>query len=433
MSLVAALHGVVRKLVADPLCVVYVRGKPGEGLVTGYQPALGRRAGVTWPLVSASLSDDVLSTPGLEAAVRSLDRAELEGDWPGVLRSPRLGLTIRWFPADPALPGLAGALFPVPGSRLFAALSEACRSRVVRIVAVPVEYKPGLRCVIRYDVATTRTPLVVFGKVHPDVAQAAATYRLTARLWQPGPSAAPLVPRPLDLLPELPLTLAEAARGVGGTRVLRPSTPPDRLDEAVAAAARALSWLHARDVPAGLEARPLGSRFAARAAGWLADLERHAPGEAPDLASACRDLLCALPDLRADPLRVVHGEFRASQLIFCRPGRVVITDLDTACLGDPAFDVGCLMAFLRPPALWRGSADACAWFRAAREKFLDAYGADDALRRRAALYEAVFVLKNVSRRTRNVNSPRPRELRLAAREIHACLGAAEPVRAPALA
>src|SRR5439155_423666 len=188
-----------------------------------------------------------------------------------------------------------------------AALSEACRSRVVRIVAVPVEYKPGLRCVIRYDVATTRGPLVVFGKVYPDVAQATATHRLTARLWQRGPSAAPLVPRPLDLLP--------------------------------------------------------------------------------------------------DPGRVGHGEVRAGQLTFCPPGSVVITDLGTACLGDPAFDVGCLMAYPRPPALWRGSADACAWFPAARKKFLDAYRADDALRRRAALYEAVFVLKNVSRRTRNVNSP----------------------------
>jgi len=129
----------------------------------------------------------------------------------------------------------------------------------------------------------------------------------------------------------------------------------------------------------------------------------------------------------------VHGEFRASQLIFGRQDRVVITDLDTACAGDPAFDVGCFLAYLRPRALWRGSAEARAWFRAGRETFLDAYAADDALRRRAALFEAVFVLKNVSRRTRNLNSPRPGELRLAVREIEACLGAAEPVRAHALA
>jgi aminoglycoside phosphotransferase (APT) family kinase protein len=115
-----------------------------------------------------------------------------------------------------------------------------------------------------------------------------------------------------------------------------------------------------------------------------------------------------------------HGSFKPSQLVFCEPDRVVVTDLDHCCLADPALDLGYFLAYLRPAALWRGRGVARVWYETEAGRFSGAYtaaasakgasqGAASALAR-ARLYEAAVMFKIAMRRLHRLNSPRPHEL-----------------------
>jgi aminoglycoside phosphotransferase (APT) family kinase protein len=137
---------------------------------------------------------------------------------------------------------------------------------------------------------------------------------------------------------------------------------------------------------------------------------------------------------------LVHGSFKPSQLLFRADATVVVTDLDHCCLADPALDVGCFLAYLRPAALWQGSAAARASYMAAASRFRLAYAAalcvagvrapcaESALAR-AAIYEAALLLKIATRRVHRLNSPRPRELEAILEEAETCISAVSE-RAP---
>ncbi|GAA1905635.1 hypothetical protein [Streptantibioticus ferralitis] len=475
-SPVAVLHEAVRDLISAldggaesgpapvALHVASVRRKPGRGLTASYRPHDRRgTAGTPWPLVTVLLTDSALADSRVGELLSSADPAEFRGYWPGILRCPRVGLTLQSFPHDADLPTLSAACATSPlDGRLASALTAAARTvlddpgaRVSELRVSPVRYKPAARCVLRYQVRLPgQHELVFFGKLYRDPADAAAAYRLAEQLWaahdrsgplQPAadgrPAAPAVVPRPLALAAELGLVITETAGGahhggqLAGTALLR---PPRRLRAAVgppsaalAASAAALAWMHTSGVASG-RAAPRGAAYAARARRWAQALSDTVHGLNGALDQAVHPLAEALTHAESDDLALVHGAFKPSQLVFCPPCHPVITDLDGVGQGDPALDVGYFLAYLRPPHPELARPGVRGWYEAARDVFLDAYlaalarhGADQAhlaaVRRRAALFDAALLLKVASRRVRRLGSPRPAEVQAVVAEIDRCL------------
>jgi aminoglycoside phosphotransferase (APT) family kinase protein len=475
---VAALHQAVGGLIAalestghdgsgrDPavLRVVSVRRKPRRGLTVSYRLHDQRRsAGTPRPLVTAQLAEPVLGDPRVDELLASAAPAEFRGSWPGIVRCPRIGLSVQSFPYDVDLPGLPAALATSPpGGRMATALTAAAQVvlgdlgvSVTEVRVSPVRYKPGARCVLRYQVRSAAAELVFFGKLYSDPADAAVAYRLAQRLWaaldRPGspqrqnapavPSASAVVPRPLALVEELSLVMTEVAGGAHGGGQVTGSTrlrPPRRLRSAadppraaLAGSAAALAWMHTSRVTAERYALS-GPAYAARVGEWSQALADAVPELGGQLDRVARLLSEALARTEAESPVLVHGAFKPSQLVFCIPDQPVITDLDGAGLGDPALDVGYFLAYLGPPGLDRDRGGIRAWYAGARHAFLSAYLAalashgaapEDlaALQRRAAAYEAALLLKIASRRVRRVGSPRPAEVRAAVAKIELCL------------
>jgi hypothetical protein len=455
--------------------VIYLRRKPGRGLVAVYRLITEggpnpRSAEMPAALVTASLSEQTLSGLRSWEPLASLDPAELEGSWPGIVRWPRMGLDLQAFPADVGLPELPAALAPASHSGLAAELTAACRTvageptlRAVSIQATPQRYKPGSRCVIRYRVtvapSVASSPLAaerdftIFGKLYRDRLAAVAAHQLAQRLWSAGLSAKPLsppgppfLPRPLAMIDELGLVLSAAAdgsygdRSLPGTLMLRP--PPigdgatvggaERLRDALVATADALAWWHTSGVTEGLAEVDAGHIYADRVRAWAAAVAEGVPALVDQLARVVDPLAEVLSATGPERAAPVHGAFKPSQLVFCGPCHPVITDLDAACVSDPALDVGYFLAYLRPPGLWSGRQPPRTWFVQARAVFVDAYlqgmqarGTNlseiQAIRQRTSLFEAALILKIASRRARRLNSPRPAELQAEVAECDGCL------------
>ncbi|GAA0626327.1 hypothetical protein GCM10010174_52310 [Kutzneria viridogrisea] len=447
-TVLPALHRAVGRLVSDPdvrLRVSRVRRKPGQGLVVSYA------AGSSRPVLLASLAEHAAADPGVTDLLAGVGSLAVRGVRPTVVELPSIGLTVRSFPCDEGLPGLPAALGPVPGDQLSTRLADACRlvlddpsARVVSVRATPIRYKPGSRCVIRYQITAAARDradlreLVVYGKVYRDLGVGLVAHRVAEALWCTG---MPFVARPLAVVRELDLVLSEAAGGadrqgqVDGNKLLSPhwaSEDPQTAVAAVAACATALARLHV-DCPAdGLADLTCGATYARRARGWAAALAGHAPGFAGEMARLSSALVEALRSAPSTVRTPVHGAFKPSQVVFCGPTRPVVIDFDGTGLGDPALDQGYFLAYLRPRGRALRQAESGAWCHAARQRFLEVHldgllagglaeGEVDEVRRRAHLYEAAVLLKIASRHSRRVASPRPRALHAALAVAWDCL------------
>jgi aminoglycoside phosphotransferase (APT) family kinase protein len=460
-GLIAALEGAGddgSKRNSAALRVVAVRRKPRRGLTVSYRPHDRRRSASTpRPLVTARLAEPALDDPRVGELLAYVGPAEFRGHWPGIVCCPRIGLSVQSFPYDVDLPGLPAALATSPpDGRLAAALTAAAQAvlgdlgvSVTEVRVSPVRYKPGARCVLRYQVRSAAAEeLVFFGKLYSDPADAAVAYRLAQRLWAAldrpsppqrqnapaAPSAPAVVPRPLALVEEMSLVITEVAGGAHGGGQLTGSTrlrPPRRLRStadppraALAGSAAALAWMHTSRVTAERYA-PSGPAYAARVGEWSQALAGTVPELGGQLDRVARPLSEALARAEADNPVLVHGAFKPGQLVFCvSDPQPVITDLDGAGMGDPALDVGCFLAYMRQPGLDRDRGGTRTWYAAARDAFLGAYlaalgshGAAPeylaALQGRAAAFEAALLLKIASRRVRRMSSPRPAEVRAA--------------------
>jgi Phosphotransferase enzyme family len=400
----------------EDLHVVYLRHKPSRGLIALHA---GRRRAERMACVSVDES---------------------------VLREGDVGVraTVSWFPDDPELRVLAVCFKPSADRALWSALERAARGasglegRLAEARAEPLRYKPHDRCLLRYRLvfdcgSGAPVELGVIAKAYYRRDQARRVQTVAEQLHRRGACA---VARPLGGVDTLGVVLSEdvsASSCVSGTLALRPKGGGALPDRELKEAAMALAALHACSPAPDCCAPRSVSRDAATALERCELLARSAPSLAPRLRSAGGLLGDALRSMRGGDRCLVHGSFKPSQLLFGAGGRVVVTDLDSVCVADPALDVGYFLAYLRPAALWQGSVRARAWFKAAAERFRDAYAtaAGSATARedvehalaRASTYEAATLLKIASRRIRRLNSPRPRELAAILEEVSICLGA----------
>lgn len=412
----AGSSGVQTPPSADPHPrVVRLRRKRGDGVVAVYRTSSA--SGPAGDLLTVTLAEQDM------IGQRPWDR-----------------MSVRTFPADANLPGLAAALEPA-GSGLDGELAAAVRAvlgdtdaRLVSIDATAVRYKPGSRCVVRYRVRTSPGPaasgdreLVMFGKLYRRGDDAAVAHHRAMQLWDAG---AP-IPRPIALVAVPAMVLSEAAGGggavtaVAGTAALRPG----RCDADVTGSAAALAALHTCGFRDGLRER-CGSDHTARSQAWAAALVEHVPDLAGEVMPRAQAVATALEHAGGHRPMPSHGAFKPSQLVFCGRGVPVITDLDGLSLADPAFDIGYFLAYLRPSGYWRGRHGRRSWYEHNREVFLDAYvraaagggvGVGNALLARSGVYEAAGLLKIASRRARRLQSPRPAEVEAVLADIDSCL------------
>jgi aminoglycoside phosphotransferase (APT) family kinase protein len=191
-------------------------------------------------------------------------------------------------------------------------------------------------------------------------------------------------------------------------------------------AAQALAALHRQDAAASERHRRIDAelaRFVVRAR-RVATLDPVAGAALEELAERLTAAGAGLPR----PLGLVHGDCKPSQFLLGPDGSVVLLDLDSCGLADPAGDVGTFLATLRQRGVRdelarRGAPGGAARLLDLADGFLDGYlaasgGADD-LRRRARWYEAVALQRKALRSfSRAPRSPMTSAL---VRSAHTCL------------
>jgi len=416
-----------------PLRLTQVRCKPGRGTVARLRPERGPH-------------------PGEEAGAAVWLSVETTGPDGSVS-----GMAVHGFGDDYALPALRAASAPEPQGEVWGALEEAARvrlddpgRRLVAVDAVPVRYKPGSRCVLRYRLHTEGGEAVtVFGKLFAEPLQAVAVDAITRRLHaeQAAGGEPPVVPRPLGAVEGAGLALTAAgAEGDGflgplhsGIRVLLPRRHhgadgvPSR---ALVAAAEAIGRLHRSGVGlrGGLGVVRTPAQEARRCLDRAALLGHYASALEPQIAAAAAGVAARLSAATCEAMVPCHGGFKPSQLVYSAPDRVVLTDLDGICLADPALDLGYFLAYLRPLSVWTDRPAVATWFAFASACFLDAYARSmqragapphlvESSLRRVPLYEAALLLKIAARRPQRLNAPRAAELSATLDDIHLCLSA----------
>jgi hypothetical protein len=237
-----------------------------------------------------------------------------------------------------ALPTLSGALNTEPmaaplGSLLLPLRRTGGALTITR--ARLLDYKPGSRGLIRYDVVASNggEGWTVFGKLYAEPLQATRVHRIMEALWDDIFAGEPQlgVPQPLGCILEPPMLLYLPIAG----RFLHRRTPSDQALQYMHRAGLWLATLHQRRLNLDRQFRIAAEL--GKLQGW-AVLIGHTYG---DEAEAALQLYHYLQQ-RADQLRLeahvpIHKDFHYGHLIVDE--RLNVIDFDEMRLGDPNFDL----------------------------------------------------------------------------------------------
>ena len=360
--------------------------------------SLGTRSGLG---VRARQVHDVSHQPSIRCQVAHELTLERGDDEPletiGVVDVRPGELIFRPFHEDPDLPWLAEAIDLEKGSRHLEALALAPECRIVRVV--PVRYKLGSRCLLRFDLEVGSVPRALYGKIL--AMDGGPLWRTLIALRDIGPGRdTPRVLQPLAYCADLHMFLLPEVAGCAEFRVLAFNTT-------TASEAR-LQWMRkAGAVLANLHAVRVPTEPPRRITADAEDLLRFSSlvaRAAPTLALPFDEAIGWLEALTdEDPSTVAsHGAFRTDQLLV-EGGEPLMIDLDKVCWANPARDVGNFLAYLR----WKAIREPhhSSFIEAAIPSFLEGYGSVRALpgERWTARYEAASMLKIVGRRFRNLD------------------------------
>jgi hypothetical protein len=306
---------------------------------------------------------------------------------------------------DTRLPWLVPAADPNQMRERFAALLED--PRIESCTITPVRYKPGARCVFRYDIQSPTGNQVVFGNLLAEggdqlMATIAALYEASTTAAEgPGP-AMPRVLRPLTYWPDLHLLVQPAVAGGAelNTLAFDPAEARETRERWMREAGARLAGLHACTTvpgPARTIEDDLGELREYTAPIAIANLELAARYE----ATVAR-LAASVFGHDESPPVASHGTFRTDQFLI-EGGDLVMIDLDSFCWASPARDLGNFLAYLRWKAI-RQPQNA-SFIEQAGRVFLDGYLASRPSpdHRWLALYQAGSLLKIAGRRYRSLS------------------------------
>ena len=300
----------------------------------------------------------VVVTFARESRFQEICTHHYDGDTPArltpssVVFLPEYRCLVEFFPKDWQLPFLARAMEPQEVASLLSQGSpDAERSPRLPQVEV-LRYRFHRRCVLRYTVKAPDggAPTEVIAKVDRSKSLAVQVAR-TQNLLQPQATARGLIiPKPLGVVQEWGLLLMERVPGTAIKPVLKNATAPEQFKEVIEQAAAVLARLHRLrfESPQVQSLQMLLQELHKRAA--------LLPLVAPLLAQEADALLQQITRLGAQFTAVtpsfLHGDFSLGQLLM-ENGQIAVIDFDSACLGDPAFDVGNFMAKLHRIAVGR--------------------------------------------------------------------------------
>lgn len=287
----------------------------------------------------------------------------------------------RVFTDDTDLPGLAFAADPAVMRRWF---SEQLDDQVESCLITPIRYRPGERCVLRYELSGPRAR-VVFGKV-------LAGHR-GAELTSTIRSLGDRLVAPLAGFSRAWQLLAQSDAGDRSLSSVAYGSPSaDGLSE-VYWGGRLLANLHSQAGPPGWHRSMVKDAY---------DLKRFIPASRSAAPATAERFAEGIQHLRAGadpdgPTAPSHGAFRLDQVHLSVRGPLLI-DLDSYCWSDPARDVGNLFAYLTWKQIRRP--DSKPWLAEVRRAFLAGYasamvGPLDLIRLQA--FEAASLLKIAGR------------------------------------
>ncbi len=252
------------------------------------------------------------------------------------------GWSLHDYREDPRLPGLSSASDPVLVRGLLARLFD---EPIRRCRVEPVRYRPGSRCVLRYDVETAAGPRRLYAKVfRPERFAEVSPVGTVLAGAADGPR---LVPELAAVWPDLQVMVGAGIQGRVVSAVLGdPCVPAGQRARLAHRLGDLLARFHQqRDVNAP---RWSPTEQVAALAGATA-AARSADARLANRLDAVLDLLTArVPAAAAEVLG--HGGFRAGQVVLSDDGRLIVLDTDGVCLCDPGRDLGTVLAHL----MWQG-------------------------------------------------------------------------------
>lgn len=302
---------------------------------------------------------------------------------------------------DPKLPWLADATDAERMRQRFAALLDD--TTIGSCTITPVRYKPGARCVFRYELESSAGEQVFFGKLLADgddqlVATVAALHE--ASLTQP---AMPRILQPLAHWPDIHMLVQAAVAGGVELNALAfdPQEDSDTRERWIHLAGARLAGLHACISVDG----PLRT-----ITDDLKELQEYiAPITSvdPSLAARYGEALAGVTQAataRAESAPVAsHGAFRTDQFMI-EHGELVMIDLDGFCWANPARDLGNFLAYLRWKAI-RQPHNAV-FIERVGQSFLEGYRAEGSMLDDEwfQIYLAASILKIAGRRFRSLTA-----------------------------
>jgi aminoglycoside phosphotransferase (APT) family kinase protein len=251
---------------------------------------------------------------------------------------------------DAALPGLGRA---TDAAHVAERLSRVCKQPVRSCAIEPVRYRPGSRCVLRYDVRTDRGDQIWYAKaLQPETFARLAPMAVSLART---PGSIGLVPPLGEIWSDLKILLGRAVTGRSVSSVLTDVEVP--LDQRLELGYRLGELLARFHRQSGVMAPPWSEED------QLMDLSRAMPAvEVADREFAARlrsilDTLAATMTCSGQDV-LAHGSFRPGQVIVTDSGDLTVLDTDGVCRSDPGLDVGVALAHLRwlgarKPAVWQ--------------------------------------------------------------------------------
>lgn len=335
----------------------------------------------------------------------------------GVVACTPVGLAYRLYAADPDLPGLASAASVSTIGRQLSALGivadnqDPVSKQEEEWTVTPIRYRPGNRCSLRYTQRTPTGGQDFFGKVfcRTDERRLAALQTCYQKAQES--SLLPLLPQPLAYWPELQMVVQPMVKGV--------EFHAHAFDEQIPSARRT-AWLRWMGQTVG--AFHELSRLNLPHVTWqedLAALHAYLPAITqvmPALATAYQAALAAVPTmaaaLSATDVVLSHGALRTDQFLMApsptdapneaEPPRLIVIDLDTLCLADPARDLGNCLAYLTWKAMRQPQH--AGFIAKAQQALLAGYVEQRMMPdgHRLNFYTALALLKIAGRRFRNL-------------------------------
>jgi aminoglycoside phosphotransferase (APT) family kinase protein len=240
---------------------------------------------------------------------------------------------------DTALPALTAAADPAEVARRL----EAVLGEPVECVVQPVRYRPGSRCVLRYDVVGASGSSTFFAKaLQPD-----AYARIAALYTEPAVHATGLVAEMVAWWPDLHVAVGRSVDGRTASSILSdPEVPTDAKIRLGHDLGDLLARFH------DLTVEP-GSTWSAdqqviTLADAMAAVECADPAIGIRLGAILDTLAASMPEPGERVLG--HGSFRAGQVMVTPDGQPVLLDVDEVRHSDREQDLGVALAQMT----WQG-------------------------------------------------------------------------------